>query len=181
MLPELIVFDLDACLWSPEMYELRASPTTYSSERGGVIAGRDTVRLFPGAKVVLKRLLTDDSFKDVRIGVASSTTEPAFASTCLEVLPVDGARPEKLAQMISFRQIYPGSKGQQHFPKLKEESGIAYDKMVFFDDCTYGDNCANVASHCPGVLCVRTPDGLTEEAFDLALAAFAEGKKGVIR
>ena len=53
--------------------------------------------------------------------------------------------------------------------------------MVFFDDCTYSDNCADVASRCPGVLCVRTPRGLTEEDFDLALAAFASGKKGVIK
>ena len=49
--------------------------------------------------------------------------------------------------------------------------------MLFFDDCTYGDNCANVASHCPGVTCVRTPHGLTEEDFKLGLEAFAAGKK----
>jgi len=53
--------------------------------------------------------------------------------------------------------------------------------MLFFDDCTYGDNCANVASHCPGVTCVRTPHGLTEEDFKLGLEAFAAGKKGVIK
>ena len=34
--------DLDACLWSPEMYQLSSSPSEYSSKRGGVAAGRDT-------------------------------------------------------------------------------------------------------------------------------------------
>ena len=69
----------------------------------------------------------------------------------------------------------------KHFPNLHAETGIPYDQMIFFDDCTYGDNCANVASHCPGVTCVRTPDGLTEEDFVLGLAAFAAGKRGVIK
>merc|ERR1719460_3030883 len=44
--PRLIVFDLDACLWSPEMFELGSSPTTYDAAQGGVRAGRDVVKLF---------------------------------------------------------------------------------------------------------------------------------------
>ena len=39
--PKLVVFDLDACLWSPEMFELAARPTSYDAKAGGVIAGRD--------------------------------------------------------------------------------------------------------------------------------------------
>ena len=53
--------------------------------------------------------------------------------------------------------------------------------MLFFDDCTYGDNCATVASACPGVTCVRTPSGLSEKLFDLGLSAFAAGKRGVVQ
>ena len=52
-LPALIVFDLDACLWTPEMYELSSAPTAYDASLGGVRAGRDTVKLFPGAAAVL--------------------------------------------------------------------------------------------------------------------------------
>ncbi|CAK9085724.1 unnamed protein product [Durusdinium trenchii] len=55
MLPSLIVFDLDACLWSPEMYELSSPPSSYCSKRRGVAAGAQTVRLFPGAEAVLRR------------------------------------------------------------------------------------------------------------------------------
>ncbi|CAK9085796.1 unnamed protein product [Durusdinium trenchii] len=57
MLPSLIVFDLDACLWSPEMYELSSPPSSYCSKRRGVAAGAQTVRLFPGAEAVLRRSL----------------------------------------------------------------------------------------------------------------------------
>ena len=181
--PALIVFDLDACLWSPEMYELDGAPTTYDAKRGGVKAGRDTVCLYPGAQAVLLRLLTQDEFKNCKVAAASSTTEPAFASTCLAQTPIDmtGQRKETMADLIDFRQIYPGRKGRQHFPRLKEESGVEYSNMIFFDDCTYGDNCREVASQCQGVTCIRTPNGLTEKEFDAGLAAFARGQKGVIQ
>ena len=180
--PAMLVFDLDACLWSPEMFELDAAPSEYDAARGGVRAGREVVRLFPGAAAVMKRLLTDE-FAAVKVAVASSTTEPQFASRCLEQLPADasGARAERLADLIDFRQIYPGSKGRQHFPALQKESKLAYDQMLFFDDCTYGDNCADVARACPGATCVRTPQGLTEELFEQGLAAWASGTRGVLR
>jgi len=111
-LPALMVFDLDACLWSPEMFELSSAPTNYDATRGGVVAGRDVVRLFPGAAAVLLRLLTDGSFSSTKVAVASSTTEPRYADRCLAALPIDpsGARAESVADVVDFRQIYPGSK-----------------------------------------------------------------------
>jgi|TARA_B100000768_G_C11091197_1_gene295038 hypothetical protein len=53
--------------------------------------------------------------------------------------------------------------------------------MIFWDDCTYGNNCQDVATNCAGVTCVRTPDGLTEALFQAGLDAFAAGKTGVVR
>jgi len=182
-IPTLIVFDLDACLWSPEMFELSAAPTAYDAAAGGVTAGNDVVRLFSGAAAVLRRLLTDSQFADVHVAVASSTTEPAYANRCIETLPIDanGAREERLCDLVEYCQIYPGSKGRQHFPALQKQSGVPYDQMLFFDDCTYGDNVADVARSCQGTTCVRTPDGLTEALFDAGLAAFADGKRGVVQ
>jgi magnesium-dependent phosphatase 1 len=180
-LPALIVFDLDACLWLPEMYELSHAPTNYDADRGGVVAGHETVTLFKGAQTVLTKLL-DGSFGSVKVAVASSTTEPSYANRCLEVLPADptGQRTEKLADIVDYRQIYPGNKGRQHFPALKIESGVPFDQMLFFDDCTYSDNCRDVARSCPGVTCVRTPNGLTEALFQAGLDAFAKGVGGVV-
>ena len=182
-LPSLIVFDLDACLWSPEMYELDKAPTTWDAKRGGVKAGQDTVTLYPGARETLLRLLTDPTFQGCKIAAASSTTEPAYAKKCLEQTPIDlsGERKEKMGDLIKFRQIYPGSKGRTHFPRLQQETGIPYSEMIFFDDCSYSDNCGEVASACSGVTCVRTPNGLTREEFNLAIEGFAKGKKGVLR
>jgi magnesium-dependent phosphatase 1 len=179
-LPRLLVFDLDACLWHPEMYELAAAPTKYNSSLQGVAAGDDTVRLYPGAAAVLRRLLVDPTFSTVKVAVASSTTEPAHAARCLEQLPIDPKeREERMADLVDFRQIYPGNKGRQHIPALAKESGVPFDEMVFWDDCTYSDNCADVAAGCPGTVCVRTPEGMTEALFDAGLAAFARGASGV--
>lgn len=162
------------------MFELSSPPTLFDEGAGGVCAGRDHVRLFPGAARVLSRLQSEESFRSVRVAVASSTTEPRYAATCLSQLRADPARGESVGDLVEFRQVYPGSKGRAHFPKLASESGVAYGSMLFFDDCTYGDNCAEVARACTGVTCVRTPDGLTEALFDAGLAAYARGERGVV-
>ena len=58
LMPKLVVFDLDDCLWSPEMYTLSDVPTSTSAvksklgdlEEEGVIAvksGRSLIRLYP--------------------------------------------------------------------------------------------------------------------------------------
>ena len=74
-----------------------------------------------------------------------------------------------------------GALGYLAHPALQRESNIPFSEMIFFDDCTYGDNCRDVSSACAGVLSMRTPSGLDERAFDDALKAFAEGKTGVLR
>lgn len=103
--PKLLVFDLDACLWSPEMFELHAAPTSYDAQAGGVRAGSEVVRLFPGALSVLRRLITDPALANTKLGVASSTTEPAWANRCLDVLVVNEADNSTIGGLVDFRQI----------------------------------------------------------------------------
>ena len=58
------------------------------------------------------------------------------------------------------------NKAQTHFPRIRKITGIAYDKMLFFDDCNWGDHCGMVARGCTedstgkGVVGHRTPTGL---------------------
>ena len=103
--PKLLIFDLDACLWSPEMFELRAAPTSYDADAGGVRAGTEVVRLFPGALSVLRRLITDPALNSIKVAVASSTTEPAWANRCLDVLMVNEAENSTIGGLVDFRQI----------------------------------------------------------------------------
>lgn len=67
-----------------------------------------------------------------------------------------------MGDVITYREIYPDNKGR-HFKALHKASGIAYEDMLFFDDCIYGDNCRDVEWACPGVVTVKTPEGLTPE------------------
>mmetsp|Transcript_38167 Transcript_38167/g.109533 ORF Transcript_38167/g.109533 Transcript_38167/m.109533 type:complete len:202 (+) Transcript_38167:137-742(+) len=185
-LPKLIVFDLDACLWTPEMFELKGEPLFWDEQLGGVRTSHrsrgtdEIVRLFDGALAVMRRFVNDESLKDLSVAVASKTTEEKYAHHCLDQIVVDPAQGTKLGQLVHHREIYYGSKGSKHFPALKKATGFDYGEMVFFDDCTYSDNCGEVASSCPGIVCVRTPHGLTEALFDLGLAAFAAGRHGVV-
>ncbi|GMI08991.1 hypothetical protein TrRE_jg3573 [Triparma retinervis] len=91
----MIVFDLDDCLWSPEMYTLPNKPTKpilgdlgrLQGDAGeGVIGvqcsgGGPTVSLFPDALATLQRLHTerDTTFKDTLFAVASSSEEPSYS------------------------------------------------------------------------------------------------------
>lgn len=50
-LPRLVIFDLDATLWEPEMYQLRSAPSAWDPQSGGVQAGSQLVKLYPEAKV----------------------------------------------------------------------------------------------------------------------------------
>ena len=61
-LPELCVFDLDMCMWDPEMYTISSSPSqAIKGDLGGagegVVGasnGQQTVKLFPGALLALQ-------------------------------------------------------------------------------------------------------------------------------
>jgi hypothetical protein len=70
-------------------------------------------------------------------------------------------------------------KAQSHFPRLQRATAVPYHHMLFFDDCTWSDNCGNVEQHCVdpqcgmGPVCIRTPDGLTEDKWLEGLAAYA--------
>ena len=110
--PALIVFDLDACLWTPEMFELGSRPTMYDAARGGVKAGGDTVKLFPGAMAVLKRLLVDEAFASTKVAghrrQRSRLSHLRVSHNCPSTQVALGRRRSRISY---YRQIYPGSKG----------------------------------------------------------------------
>jgi magnesium-dependent phosphatase 1 len=196
-LPELVVFDLDMCLWSPEMYTLDHIPTASdkvigrlgSSGEGtiAVCSGYEKIRLFPAALKILQDVHVG-KYGNMRIAAASSADTPLAASigraamSLLEVVPGVTVRevfargwPDGFGGNLQIGRTPPLSadKAATHFPLLRAETGISYDKMLFFDDCNWGDHCANVERLCPGVVTQRTPRGLQEREWQLALAAYA--------
>ena len=156
--PKLIVFDLDNTLWTPELYTLRH---LLRSGRDPV-AGRD-VRLYPGAETILDRFRQE---KDVQLAVASRTKSGPWAHSLLGQFGI--------RNLFDYCEIFSGNK-VAHFRNIREQSGIDYQDMLFFDDARDGKygNCVPVAEL--GVLCCHCPNGLrTTELFDKALELYAE-------
>ena len=65
-----------------------------------------------------------------------------------------------------------------HFQALHKESGIPYNEMLFFDDCNWGDHCADVTENF-GVVSQRTPHGMELSLFHKGMEKYR--KKAIAR
>ncbi|TMW65552.1 hypothetical protein Poli38472_008194 [Pythium oligandrum] len=180
-IPRLVVFDLDFTLWYPEMYELYGAPFKKDASTGAVTdRSGEEVHFFPAVHSVLSILETDPQFKDTtEVAVASKTTEPHWAKTCMRLMDVhvsedEDADPNKtsLQSVVDYEAIYPRNK-RVHFQQLKEQSGIEYEDMLFFDN-EYG-NIVDVGRI--GVVCAYCPQGLSEGSWIQGMETFQEAKR----
>lgn len=154
--------------------------------------GCGKLQLHPGALKVLQRIHQGE-YKGMKVGIASSAVNARAvriakaAIRLLEIVPgvsmqqvIDsaGGGHNPVECNVQIGRTFPLSpnKGKTHFPILQRNTGIAYSEMLFFDDCTWGDNCATVARLCPGVITQKTPHGLTEKDWEEGLAKFARGR-----
>ena len=197
--PALVVWDMDDCLWHPEMFTLSEMPSERVrgdlNGRGegvvGVRSGSDVIRLFPDALRVLQEFW-DGDHDPTRLAVASSADTPFAASIAqaaldmLEIVPGVTLRevlcrghPDGLSDHIRIGRTPPLSsdKSKTHFPLIREATGIDYDGMLFFDDSNWSDHCAIVSRNCPGVVAQRTPRGLQYSEFANGMKKFAEAKE----
>lgn len=201
--PELIVFDLDACFWDQEMYEMRAIPGPDDGVMGdlngrgkgviGVMSGGHQISLHRGSLWALHNH-ADGKYGDTKVAFASSA-DTAFAEKVgraslkmLEVLPgltvwdlvVGRDWQGRDINQIGRQAPLSSNKAATHFPFLKRETGIRYDRMLFFDDCNWGDHCGMVAAGCResdtnhGPATLRTPNGLRVQDFKLGLEVYAK-------
>lgn len=174
------------------MYTLDEIPTT--EVRGalggdgviGLKSGRHTVSLFPGALLALQEIAAG-KYPGMRAAAASSADTP-FAVQCaraslagLEIQPgvtfLDVLRKGFDNSDDSHIQIGRSpplsSNKTSHFALIQKATGIAYDKMLFFDDCGWSDNCAVVERGCPGVTTMQTPNGMTAAEWRAGLQKYA--------
>lgn len=190
-LPKVVVFDLDMCVWSPEMYELSRCP---SHPVRGDLAGRgegvaglrcgkhgETVRVFPGALVALQELYEHPGWKGVKVAAASSSEEPSYSAACMRTLEfLPGVTLDTVFADPALRQIGRTGKlssdKRTHMAEIRKASGIDYEHYLFFDDCNWGDHVGRLEkSH--GIVGQRTPRGLTEAEWRAAVEKFAKARK----
>ena len=84
--PELIVFDLDACLWDKEMYDLSKIPDESNIVKGdlghgrgegvaGIMSGRSKITLHKGSLLALQSHY-DNKYPNTKVCFASSADTP---------------------------------------------------------------------------------------------------------
>ncbi|GMF62675.1 unnamed protein product [Phytophthora fragariaefolia] len=198
-IPRLVVFDLDFTLWYPEMYELWGAPFKKNPTTGAVTDCKgEQVHFFGAVHSVLSILETDPQFRDTtEVAVASRTTEPKWAKTCMRLMDVDISSEGQnastdvaeeedeseadededvvktsLQSIVDYEAIYPRNK-RVHFEQLKKDSGIPYEDMLFFDN-EYG-NVADIQRL--GVTCAYCPQGLTDGSWIQGMEAFQAAKR----
>ena len=95
--PELVVFDLDACLWDKEMFQMDTVPEAGDTVRGelnsrgqgvkGVRSGSETISLHAGALVALQEH-ADGRHPGMRVALASSAVPRSVERAALTVRPL---------------------------------------------------------------------------------------------
>ena len=176
----MVVFDLDACVWFPEMYMLMGgggAPFAFDAARNVATDSRgEEVKLLGAIPQIFETLRADPRFAECQVAIASRSDEPAWARTLLgtfETAPDASGATRKLSSMLAPAcvQIHKGSK-KTHFAEIREASGVPFDEMVFFDD-----DPANIRDvGALGVVCQLTPDGVTAAAWEAGLGAFAKAR-----
>jgi len=159
--PGLIVFDLDFTIWDCGGSWIDATCWPFTNDNGKVqdSEGRE-FRLYPDVLELLDKL--DET--NVRLALASRTMEPEWAEWLLDAW--------NLTDRFHHREIYPDSK-LAHFQKLKKQTKLPYEKMLFFDD--EGRNIKEVGKL--GVTCVQVLDGMHHELFQAGLERWREEQK----
>lgn len=170
--PRLVCFDLDGTLWYPEMYQLWGSGGApfKKTDDGNIVDRSGTkVKLMGYTRQILRSIDRDVT----QIGIASSTDEPDWAAECMEKITLDDKRELKMADVIrkDAVAIQKGNKSG-HFQLIHRNTKIPYEDMIFFDN-----EPRNIRAVEPlGVQCVLTPDGMTKENWEAALAEFSKRK-----
>ena len=173
-IPKVLVFDLDGCVWDPEMYELwggGGSPFTIAKDGNLSDRSGTTVRLLGDIRKIMYEFKTDPKWSDAIIAVASSCDEPSWAKECIQKFPVgfDGKLKLKDIFSQSHIEIYKSSK-DHHLQNIKKKCSddISFQDFIFFDN--QKNNCVTVSKL--GVTVVYTPDGVTRQSFEEGLEKF---------
>lgn len=155
--PALVVFDLDLTLWEcgGAVWCDCLSPPFHRDDQLVLDSRADQIRLFDDVVPILDQL---DQLR-IPIAIASRTHQPGWARELLDLLGIE--------HRFAFAQIYPEAKFS-HFAAIQDDSGVAYEEMMFFDDEMR--NIHDITQL--GVHCVHVREGITQEVFDQSMTAF---------
>ena len=166
--PRVIAFDLDATLWTPEMYELWGGGAPFRKGPNGTLRDRQgtTVQLMGVSREVLRALKREAEWSETIVAFVSRCDEPSWARECMHRFVLDDGG-LTMADVVDIEIIRKQNK-RKMFEQIEAETGVPFYEMIFYDN--ERGNCVDVAPL--GVRCVYTPEGLTENAWNASLRAY---------
>ena len=173
--PTLVVFDLDACCWEPEMYELRGGGAPFkqdSKEPNNTLTDKagHTVHMLGDTASVWAECHARQQAGELLVGVASRCDDPAWGHKCLKKFLVAPGI-SMMDVVTEARCEIHGGNTQAHLRALQQKTGVPPARTCFFDD--QSGNVADVAAL--GVHSFLTPNGVTRAIFERALKAAGPG------
>lgn len=203
-LPRLVVFDLDGCLWRPELFEILTCPrdnrgppfslnerdeipgTTLKSAGGG-----HTLKLLGDTRSILTELYYQEDWYPTLVGISSRTDPPEWAHELLEKFSIYDEQGKPTLPHIAMKEVFTPQlclldkamdKASQFEILLKRANGILptakNSQQLQFKDVIFFDNeagnCKQVARL--GVTSVYTPKGVTREAWENGLTNFPSSR-----
>jgi magnesium-dependent phosphatase 1 len=193
-LPKLVIFDLDGCIWRPEMYELLyfmggyGAPFEPSKEDPNILLSckGQPVYLLGDVRVIMRELYRDPQWEGVQVGISSRTNEPNWARELLNKFVVmdddlmagesavsddnscGSSRSFVLSDVFNGPIQMASDSKLDHFNRIQQQTKIAMEDMIFLDNEL--GNCRMVASL--GVTVGYCPGGITKKLWDATLQAF---------
>ncbi|KAL9182740.1 hypothetical protein ACHAXT_004019 [Thalassiosira profunda] len=191
---QLVVFDLDYTIWQPEMYQIDGPPKLISADDFRGKAKRKSrasprqlpmgaatihqnkiatdrrgtpITVFDGASHALSEINRMRKDMDLQVAISSRTDEPSWAYQLMKWLVAADGKPLSKCIDPDLIEISYADKSSQ-FESLNRKTGIAFEKMVFFDNEIWNINSVGRL----GVKCYHTPNGMTREDWERCLEEF---------
>lgn len=163
ILPKIAVFDLDHTVWNFGIDGYQLIPPYYIDKQTGKLLDQCSQEIthFPDIPTIFNYCKS----QSIDIGLASRTKWPNGAKDVLNLL--------QLKPYVKYMEIYPGQK-MKHFERIKEESGVDFGDMIFFDDELR--NIEDVSKMGVHSVLVDHDKGVTEEVFHAELDKFSKDK-----
>ncbi|OJJ98051.1 hypothetical protein ASPACDRAFT_122984 [Aspergillus aculeatus ATCC 16872] len=173
-LPKLIAFDLDYTLW-PFWVDTHVSAPIKPRDNNSRCTDKwnESFTFYPAVPSIIHSCKT----KNIPLAVASRTHAPDLARDMLKALHIiptfsdnPAAHRTKTVRALDYfdhLQIFPATK-TQHFAKIQQASGVAYEEMLFFDDEARNRNVETEL----GVTFCLVRDGVTKAEVDRGVWAW---------
>ncbi|OJJ82772.1 Mg-dependent acid phosphatase [Aspergillus glaucus CBS 516.65] len=173
-LPKLIAFDLDYTLW-PFWVDTHVSAPVKPRDNNSRCVDKwgESYAFYPAVSSIIHACKT----RSIPLALASRTCAPDLARDLLKALHIiptftdnpaaNKTRTVRALEYFDYVQIFPATK-TQHFARIHQVSGVAYEDMLFFDDEARNRNVETEL----GVTFTLVRDGMTREEVDRGVWAW---------